>query len=220
MKHLLAFFFLISTVPLSAQFGVGLTTGIDFYQLYDQGEKANQVKSTTTGSVLANIIFGPKIWLGGSKFSFSLEAPVNWGMLALDVNEYKGLGALAFPISGKFNFGAASGFNDLQVLGWNFGGGVQFTNTEIYYTENLFKDRIETGFIRTYFAEIGASFGMGGADFNLYVRYGRNDQASRVVHVGLVMNANLLFIGKIRERDYGNMPIHEAQLRKKRPFLQ
>ena len=42
--------------------------------------------------------------------------------LALDINEYKGLGAVAFPVMAKLNFGALSGFSS-KLTGGYLGGG-------------------------------------------------------------------------------------------------
>lgn len=188
------------------QFGAGFVFGIDFYQHYDQGERATDVESTTTGSIMANAILGPKFWIGGDRFSVSVEAPINWGIFALDIDDYKGLGSLAIPLGAKCNFGAASGFNQSNILGWSMGGGVQYTRTELYYTENRFEDRIETGFIPTYYGELGLSFGVTGVDINLYTRYGLNGEKSRNLNIGLVLNVNLVFIHKNNHENKFNTP--------------
>jgi len=205
-NYIIILFLFIGNTAMNAQFGAGLTMGIDFYQLYDQGENAINTKSSTTGSAITNIILGPKIWIGEDKFSFSLEAPVNWGMFALDINDYKGLGSVAFPLGAKFNFGAASGFNQSNVLGWSIGGGIQYTNTEIYYLEERFEDRIETGFIPTYYGELGVAFGVAGVDFTLYTRYGLNEKDASSLNIGLVTNINLIYLNRFEKEQRSTSP--------------
>jgi hypothetical protein len=203
-KYLVAVVFLCSLSQLSAQIGFGVVTGIDLYQYYDQGE-LSEAESTSSGSAIANIILGPKMWIGGSNFSVSLEAPLNWGMFAFDLTEFKGLGALSFPLAAKFNFGAASGWNEDRFTGWSFGGGLQYTNTEIYGTNSDFEGLIEEGYMRTYFGEIASHFGFNGFDMALYARYGWNESSSRTVNVGLITNLNLTYFAKKRKRSKKKM---------------
>ena len=172
-KFVVALFFLCSLNQMYAQIGLGVVTGIDLYQYYDQGE-LSQAESTSSGSAIGNIILGPKVWIGGPNFSVSLEAPLNWGMFAFDLSEFKGLGALSFPIGAKINFGAASGWNEDRFTGWSFGGGIQYTNTEIYGTNEDFEGLIEEGYVRTYYGEIANHFGLSGFDSYMFVTDGTN----------------------------------------------
>jgi hypothetical protein len=181
----------------NAQLGIGLTSGMDFYQFYDKGDPEDVLESSTSGSVLLNSILGPKIWMGAPKFSLSLEAPVNLAIFHFDINEFKGLGAVAFPLAAKLNFGSASGFNDVSLLGFSLGGGIQYMNTEIFGTKKEFKDHIETGFYKTYFGEIGLSFGLAGFDTSLFVRYGKGENEEKSLNVGLVLNMNFTHLKKI-----------------------
>lgn len=180
-----------------AQIGIGMTTGLDFYQWYDKGDKEDLLESSSSGSVLANIILGPKIWIGGPDFSVSLEAPINWGIFHFDVNEFKGIGAIAFPLGAKMNFGAATGFTNASLVGFSLGGGLQYMNTEIYTTKSEFKDKMETGYFRTYYGEAAVAFGFAGFNSSLYVRYGRGEADEQNVNVGMVVNFNLTNLMKM-----------------------
>lgn len=182
---------------LNAQIGIGTITGFDFYQYYDKGDINNELESSTSGSAMLNIILGPKVWIGGPKFSLSLEAPINWGIFHFDINEFKGLGAIAFPLGAKLNFGAASGFANVNVVGFSMGGGLQYMNTEIYTTKKDFKDKIETGFFRTYYGEVAFHVGLAGFDVALYTRYGRGEADQRNLNVGISVNTNLTQLAKM-----------------------
>ena len=134
-----------------SQVGFGITTGIDFFQMYDKGDPDDLFKSSTSGSAIVNLILGPKMWIGGPKFSLSLEAPFNWGPLHFDLNEWKGIGAIAFPLGAKLNFGAPSGFSNSNLFGFSIGGGIQYMNTENFGTKKEFRDKIDTGYFSTYY---------------------------------------------------------------------
>lgn len=63
--------------------------------------------------------------------SIGVQASANLAPLALDINEYKGLGAVAFPVMAKLNFGALSGFSS-KLTGGYLGGGLQWSRTELF----------------------------------------------------------------------------------------
>lgn len=197
---------LMMIASAKSQIGFGYTAGFDLYQLYDKGDPDDLLKSSTSGSAIANLIFGPKMWVGGKRFSLSLEAPINWGIFQFDLNEYKGIGALAFPLGAKLNFGSASGFSTVDVLGFSLGGGIQFMNTEIYGTKKEFRDVIDTGYFSTYYGEVAFAVGISAFNFSLYVRYGMGEEEQRSLNVGLVSNFNLSSIKKLKELDEKNGP--------------
>lgn len=194
--------FFVHIAQAQVKMGVGMTMGLDFYQLYDKGDPEDLVESSTSGNAIANLILGPKVWIGGPRFSVSLEAPLNWGITHFDINEFKGIGALAFPLGAKLNFGAPSGFSNMDLFGFSIGGGIQYMNTEIYGNKKDFKDRIETGYFSTYYGELAFGMGIAGADVSLYVRYGQGEKETRSLNVGLVTNFNFSHLSKVmKERE-------------------
>ena len=178
-----------------SQFGVGTIFTTDFYQLYINPEIEGQDAKRSSGSAIANIGIGPKIYIGGPRFSVSAEAAFNWGIFALDMNEYKGLGAYSFPLIARLNFGAMSGFANDRVIGFSLGGGVQYNRTEWYYLDKEFEDITREQF-RTYVAEVAIGFGLLGFDTNYFFRYGWGEDKAQTFNTGLAVNFNWVFMSK------------------------
>lgn len=192
MKQLvLIFFFSLFLSGLFAQtVGYGLISRLDFYSLYSNPD--DDIASSTAGSALLNIGLGPKIWLGGERFSVSAEGAFVFSPFALSIKDYKGLGAIAFPVLARLNFGGLSNVNKEGKMGFSIGGGYQWTRTELY---GLHSDDAARGVTRSYFrnlvGEIGYGYGMGGFSFAIYGRYGRDsDLRSNVFSLGLGVNLN------------------------------
>lgn len=194
-----------------AQFGIGLTTGGDFYQRYTNPESTTDPSDASTrsaGSALLNTSLGPKIWIGGNNFSLSVESHVVFAALALDVNEYKGLGAVAFPVMAHLNFRGLSGFGNAVGFrtGFAIGGGIQYNRTELFGLTRDF-DNLNRSLFPTYVGEI--QFGGGGAGMSVYgyVRYGMGYDFDTQDFDG----ANSLNIGT-------TLAINITQLKKRNPF--
>ncbi len=166
-------FLLIGLTTVQAQFGIGLTTGGDVYQRYANPRIDGDSSYRSSGNVLLNSSIGPKIWIGSRRFSFSIETKINFGMTALNLREYKGMGAMAFPIMAHLNFNGLSGFaGSGYTSGFAIGGGIQYNRTELYKTTNEFK-YLNRKFFPTYVAEFktGAGFGSG-ITLDFYTRFG------------------------------------------------
>lgn len=173
-SFLLATFLVLFAFLSQAQVGIGLTTGGDLYQRYTNPENpADSGALRSSGNALINSSFGPKIWIGGDRFSLSVEAQVILGATGFDMNEYKGMGMLAFPLMAHLNFKGNSGFGSKTKFGTGFsiGGGVQYSKTELYGTTKDFED-IERKLFPTYVGEIQVGGGGGGINIYLYTRYG------------------------------------------------
>ena len=195
MRPILFSLLFISTTGL-CQVGYGVVAGVDIFQHHIRPiERGFSFDSRSTGSVLLNPVLGPKVWIGNRSVSLSVEAQINWGMFALDIQEYKGLGALSFPLLTKLNFGALTGFNDIQIVGWSLGGGFQFTNNEIYYNLKEFEET-DLGYFTTPFVELGFGAGISGADIQLYLRYGRGSNDNRIFHIGILADLNFSFLSR------------------------
>lgn len=199
LKHafscLLIGIFLITIVPeLQAQLGLGRVTGLDFYQRH-RIPNYNGHHGHSTGSAMANIVLGPKVWVGGRLFSVSVEGAVSYAPFAFDVGDSKGLGALSFPISVDLNYGGLSGFSVQSKYGFSLGAGVSFHRTELYFVKDEYTETREEGFYRVYFGQAAVGVGSGGSDLRLYARYGKGVRSSSFFSIGILSSVNY-FTGK------------------------
>ena len=169
-----------------SQVNVGIVTGYDIYQRF-----VNPVDGSGTdrssGNVMLSSAFGLKLWLGGQKVSFSAEGYGNLGILALNVEEYYGMGALSIPVLAKINFMGMSGFNPLDKFGFYVGGGNQWNKTELYGLNQRAKDRgVVRPYFQTYVVEVGLGMGSKVKVIEAFVRYGFNaDNPSSALHFGV-----------------------------------
>lgn len=187
-------FFLISFFGrLEAQWiSVGSTFGIDFYQFY-QNPDTHPLGDFRSGSAVANLNWGPKLWLGSGKVNASLEAQVSYAPFAFDINDYKGLGAVSFPFIASLNFNGVSTTAPQPGTGFSVGGGFVLVNSELYFLSDEYKaieyeDR--TQYFPAYFGQIGIGFGAIGFSGILYGRYGQGPDGAAVMSVGFMINVN------------------------------
>ena len=183
MKKVILFTFLFLFAGLSlvqAQVGIGLVTGGDFYQRYvNPTHEADSGAYRSAGNALLNSGIGPKIWIGSRRFSLSIESQVVIASTAFNMREYKGLGAVAFPIMAHLNFNGLSSFsNNSFGTGFAIGGGVQYSRTEWFGLTRDY-EYLERKLFPTYVAEIQAGAGGKGITFYGYVRYGLGLGANR-----------------------------------------
>lgn len=196
----LSFFLMLNVQSAKAQFGIGLTASNDLYNIYSNPEDG--LAHRRNGSVILNLALGPKIWVGGEKFSVSVESQANISFLGLAIKDYKGLGAVSFPIMGKLNFGGLSGLNNKMTFGMSLGGGIQYNRTEIY---GLTDEFVELGVVRDYFktynVQLGGGVGVSGFTVELFGRYGFNPDliGANNFHVGLQFGFNIIQLKKIRK---------------------
>ncbi len=181
---------------ISAQVTYGLTLKTELYSRY--ANPSDDIASRSAGSALANIGLGPKVWFGGKYFAVSPEATVVFSPLALSTGDYKGLGAISFPLMVKLQFGGLSSLVDNR-FGFALGGGLQFTRTELFGLNNSFEDMgVTRSYFRTYVVE--ADFGFGTSGFTLHglIRYGFNpDTDANTISVGIGYDFN---IPRLKER--------------------
>jgi hypothetical protein len=184
-----------------SQIGIGTVSGFDFYQRYKN--PVDDIAYPASGNALLNIIYGPKIWVGGKKFSVSIEGHANIGLTSLALKNFKGMGAVSFPVMAKLNFKGLSGFNPGFSNGFSIGGGIQWSKTELYWLSKKYKDLgVERGFYDVIFGQIDIGIGSFGSDGALYVRYGFNpDNKAKVLNIGMIFSSNKTFKNKMkRER--------------------
>lgn len=179
------------------QLGYGFTASNDLYQWYKNPGQLPWNESNTAGSAILNLGMGPKIWVGTSKTSFSVESQAVVGVLGYSAGSYKGLGMGAIPIIGRINFKGLSTFDREGKTGFSIGGGIQFNKTEVFgITEDA--ATIQRKFFRTYVGQVSYGFGISGFTIQGIVRYGYDpDSEARSLNVGLQYDFNRPMIKKI-----------------------
>ena len=182
------------------QFGIGLTVSDDLYNVYSNEEDG--IAHRRNGSALLSLGIGPKIWVGGESFTVSAEAQVNYAPFGLAIKDFKGMGALSFPIMAKVNFGGLSGMNSKMALGFSAGGGIQYSRTELYGLKDEYADQgVTRDYFKTYNVQIGYGIGISGFTAELFTRYGFNPDldGANNFHIGLQFGFNLIHLKKIRK---------------------
>jgi hypothetical protein len=190
MRNLIIAVILLLTTSANAQFGIGLTASTDIYQRYSNPK--DDVSYRSAGSTLLNLGLGPKIWLGGEKFSVSFEGQATVGLLGLSLGDYKGLGMASFPIMMKFNFGGLSTLDKEGKTGFSIGGGIQYSKTEMFYLNEAAKDAgITRDFFKTYVAQFSYGGGLSGFGIMGFLRLGYNpDNKANTLNFGIQYDFN------------------------------
>ncbi len=188
----------ISTINFSsAQVAVGFETETSFYQWNKRPiDQTSEFRST--GQVLG-IGAGPKIWFGDwNSWTISLEAKANFAALSLDVQKYKGMGTLSFPIITKVNIDP-TGMDGTFKIG--VGGGVQWTITEIYARPKDY--RTKNSFFISYIGELSIQIitddapifqnSDSGPSVELFVRGGGSPKGAIIFSFGVKYNVRTHF---------------------------
>ena len=198
LRLALVFAFSLGLQLVHGQLGLGLTGSFDLYNVYSNPE-SNQPATATfsrrNGAALSSLGLGPKIWVGGKAFSFSVEAVANFSPLGLSIGDFKGIGAVSFPIMGHLNFGGMSSFNKQAKPGFSIGGGIQYNRTELFGLTDEFESQgVTRDFFRTYNVQVGVGGGLNGFTGKFYTRYGFNPSLDGAwsLNIGLQMSLNFL----------------------------
>ena len=195
------FFIALFSTPMVAQFGAGFTFGGDCYQRYVNPDDSLGF-SRSSGSAILNMQMGPKIWIGGSEVSFSLEGTANIGFLALGLKDRKGMGALSFPILARLNFKGLSALDKEGRFGLSIGGGIQWNRTELYGLRDSYEELgVNRSYFKTYVGEIAYGFGLSGFSAKLYARYGRGADKSSSFNFGICYDFNINQLSKIKSKN-------------------
>lgn len=197
MKKIVLFIsFIYLSFTVNGQIGFGTVKGIDLYQRYVNPE--DNIARSSSGNTLLNIIWGPRVWIGGKNISFSMEAQINLGLTSLAIKDYKGLGAISFPVIAKINYKGLSGFYPGFANGVSLGVGMQWFKTELYYLSNEYKNKgVRREFNNTYITQLDFGYGSFGSSGVFYVRYGFNfETKSSLLNIGLVFNINNSYMKK------------------------
>ncbi len=190
-KQLFIMISFLCCVSMYGQFSHKMIIGFDFYQKYRNPQESKiDDDSRSSGNVILAIPIGYSLAIGKNNVSFSAEASANIAPLAFDAGQYKGLGALSFPLLAKLNFGALSGFSKNKLLGYSIGGGIQFNRTELFGLTKKY-NVLERNFFPTYVGELGVGGGVSGLNVILYFRVGAAAQDAFSFNSGLIFNVDL-----------------------------
>lgn len=193
---------IVFTMQLHGQgVGYGLTAKTDLYQRFVNPE--DEIANRSAGGIFS-LGLGPKLWIGGENMSFSAEASFNYAPFAISLDDYKGMGAMSFPLMAKFNFGGTSTHNREGKFGLSVGGGIQYSRTELYGLRGSFADMgVTRNYFRTYVAEVGYGFGLSGFAIMGYVRYGRNtDLKANTFNFGIAYDFNLPVLKELTDPEF------------------
>jgi len=181
-----------------AQVGAGLTFNYDLYNLFSNPDDG--LASGNNGSALLGFGLGPKLWFGKKKFALTVEAQAAIAPLGLSVKDYKGLGAVSFPIMAKLNFGGMAGYARQMEPGFSIGGGLQYNKTEIFGLSQEYLDLgVTRDYYKTYNVQVAGGVGISGFVGSVFARYGFNpdlDGASNL-HIGVQADFNFQQLKKI-----------------------
>jgi len=197
------FAFMLVGISANAQnFGYGATLRTELYSHYSN--PPDGIASRSAGSVLANIGIGPKVWIGGPDFAFSPEVSVVFSPFALSIADFKGLGAVSFPIIGKFELLGNSNLNKDGKFGFSIGGGVQYNRTELWYLKPSVREQgVERSFFRTYVIEADFGYGLSGFDVHFFIRYGfANDTGANSLNIGIGYDFNAPLLKKATDPNF------------------
>lgn len=179
LSFLLVVGFLLSNVSYTnaqVKANMSIIYGFDFYhRMVNPAE--NNAFDRSAGSALLNMTLGPRITVGGPKFSVSIESHGNIGFLGLNIQEYKGLGTLNIPVMARLNFKGLSQLNDNFSLGNSIAGGIQYNKSELYGVTKKFKEQgLTRKFFPVYVLEYATGMGFKSVTLELYARGGWNPQ--------------------------------------------
>lgn len=188
---------------IHAQFNSRFIIGTDLYQWYRNPIKNSSDLPGSSGGTLSAII-GSEIMAGRNNYSVGLETHINLGWLNLDT-DYKGWGAVAFPILLKLNAGSLSGFST-KLIGWSMGAGIQFQKTELLGLTKKY-DSYTREFFPTYIGQIEVGGGIGGLNLSYYLRIGTNPDLPDAYNFNTGILLRLNYFHKNVSQEKGHNPL-------------
>ncbi len=172
----------------SAQVGIGWTNMLDLYQYQKAPVHADSLEGSQ-GSFLINPGFGPKLFIGGKKFSLAVQANLCIALFDLNVNEYKGMGSIYAPIMASLNFINLSGFHGQAKYGGSIAFGIQEHLSELFFKPTRYRD-VDAQRFRTYIGQIQFGIGEFGKCTYVYLRYGWNEAGNSNFNIGIATEVN------------------------------
>lgn len=112
------------------------------YNLYSWYQKPSTIERplSSSGQVL-NILpgLGLNVWVGNvDQWIISIEGGIEYLPFALDIDHYKGLGALSIPLMAKVQFPVAKQKSLWLML--HFGAGTQLLHSDIYARPDFYQN--------------------------------------------------------------------------------
>lgn len=203
MKYLLTCLpILIFAVEMPGQFAYGLTAKTDLYARYSNPKDG--LAAPAAGSALLNLGIGPKIWIGKEDFTFSPEASIVFSPLALSTGDFKGMGALSFPVLAKLHFLGMSNMNYDGKFGFALGFGFQWSRTELYGLKDSYKERgVSRSYFRTTVVELDVGFGLSGFNLHGFIRYGFNGELdANTINFGVGYDFNVPLLREATDPEF------------------
>lgn len=149
----------IDTLPKAQKSKVPVRVGYRFQadlNLYSWHQKPTSIykEKSSSGQVL-NVLpgLGLGFWIGDVKhWLFSVEGSVRYLPFEFDMNQYKGLGSLAFPVQANLHFPIAKQNSTWVLL--HLGGGLQWLKTDLYARPDAIQ-KFANPYYYTIYGEIG-----------------------------------------------------------------
>lgn len=169
--------------------GIGMSFSNDFYQSLSNPDDESGESSK---SLLISPSFGPKLYLGNSMISLSVQANIGISPVAFDWKNYKGMGAVYAPVMINVNYGGLTGFTeDKSNWGFSLSYGYHFTLTDLYFRNDDFREEQRELFYPS-FAQFAGGFGSKGAAIYLYSRLSLQRSQGGVFSMGLTLEVNFI----------------------------
>ena len=123
---------------------------------------------------------------------------------SLALNDYKGLGAVSFPVMAKLNFQGLSALNREGKFGFSIGAGIQWSKTELFGLKNSFEEQgVSRDLFKTYILEAAYGFGMSGFTLHAFVRYGWNKGTdANTLNFGIGYDFNLPTLKELTDPEF------------------
>lgn len=191
----------LSQIATSQRAGWGITGDLDLYSRYVN--PPDGIASRGAGSAILNPGISVKGWLGNADVTISPEAGFVLSPFALSIGDFKGLGAVAFPLLVKLEFLGNSNLNREGRVGFGLGGGVQYNRTELFFLTDVDDQNIDREYFRTYVAEADFGFGLNGFDVHTHVRFGWNAEIeANSLNVGIGVDLNLSLLRETTDPEF------------------
>lgn len=193
------FLVFIGFISAKAQFGIGLTFNNDIYHRFTNPKVSGDDAYRSAGSAILNFAIGPKIWVGGSNVSLSVEGLAGIGVLGFGVKDFKGMGTSYFPMMAKLNFNGLTALDKEGRIGFFVGGGIQYSRTELYGLKDSYAlEGTTRSLFPTYVAQVGVGFGISGFALAGTLKYGWNQETkANIMALGMQWDFNVPMLKKI-----------------------
>ncbi len=190
MRTIVLYLLFSSFIPVKSQCKFDILLGTDVYQWYKNPVDPQVTDSPGSAGQIFGINAGFKFSGGGSNIGLAAECGGNFAPLAFDFPRYKGLGAAAYYVLGKINFGALTGFSKDQLFGFSVGAGLQYSRTELFGLIHKY-DYLSRKWFQTYIGEIAVGGGFSQFLIMAYFRLGTSKEKAWTLQQGVQLSYRL-----------------------------